>query len=346
MRNIWIGLALAALLLSVGCGPEAAPGTPEETERPAEAMTPAEVEQQETPSEEAPLEIPAQVRLVTEAVRHVSPPEEMPWVRESFRLPFTLEVEEDATVYVQKVGSTDVFELAPHQAVIALQTLRLTKPSPFVEWLEEVPSGPKASIVIASGANAYETSFYYEKNVLSSATDNPTGTGYLYAYDTHLSLLLYELFEPKTAMGTVGAFYDALIAESTPSEGGVQTEGAVEPERLTVEGKDYLAWEAELSGAEPLEETSFVGFEGELEPMAAYDGGVLKLNLAYAFTEPGYATPDGIEVGTTREDVLVKLGAPNRALPDAWGYRIGDYFRFYLYFADDEVAAMLLTIPL
>jgi len=324
---------LVALLSSAGCIPATKPGMPVESNQP------------ETQSKEAAVEISTEERLATGVVQHIASPDEIPSVRESFRLPFTLDDEENATVFVQKVGSTEVFELTPYQTTITLQTLRLTKPSPSTDWLEEEPSSPVALIVIASGGNAYETSFYYQKNALSSSTDGPAGNGYLYAYDTQLSLILYELFEPETAMGTVGAFYDALIVESMPSE-VVQTEEAVGHERLAVEGKDYLAWEKELSGAEPLAETSFVGYEGELEPMAVYDGGVLKLNLAYAFTEPGYATPDGIEVGTARDEVLMKLGVPNRALPDAWGYRIGDYLRFYLYFVDDEVAAILLTIPL
>lgn len=345
MRCLWMGLALAALLFSAGCVPEASPGTPAESDEQAETAAPAEPKPSEEASDEAPKETPAEERLITDARRHASPPEEMPSVRESFRLPFAIEGKEDATVYVQKVGSTEVFELTPYQTLITLQTLRHTQPTPSAGWLDEEPSGPAAVIVIASGAGAYETSFYYEKNAISSSTDGPSGTGYLYAYDTQLSLILYELFEPETAMGTIGAFYNALIVGPMPGE-DVQTEKTAEPGRLTVEGKDYIAWDKELSGTEPLAETSFIGFEGELEPMAAYDGGVLKLNLAYAFTQPGYATPDGIEVGTARKDVLAKLGAPNMALPDAWGYRIGDYFRFYLYFTDDEVAALLLTIPL
>lgn len=333
MRNLWVGLSLVALLLSAGCDPAATPDTPEASKQPP------------TQSEEAPVETSKEENLANEVVPQTASPDEVPSVRESLRLPFTLDDEEDATVYVQKVGSTEVFELTPDQTMITLQTLRFTEPSPSTNWLEEEPTGPVAILVITSGENAYSTDFYYEKNALSSATDGSAGNGFLYAYDTQLSLILYELFEPETPMGTVGAFYNALMVDPIPDE-GAQTEEAVGHERLTVEGKDYLGWEKELSGAKPLSESSYIGFEGELEPMAVYDGGVLKLNLAYAFTEPGYATPDGIEVGTTRDEVLAKLGAPNSALPDVWGYRIGDYLRFYLYFADDEVTAILLTMPL
>lgn len=221
MRNIWNGFVLIALLLLlVGCTPKAVSELPLETEQPVETLTLIESKQPETPSEEAPMEEPQEdpmeepqekpqeepqeelqeEHLVTEAIRHASRPEEMPFVTEAFRLPFAFDVEEDATVYVQKVGSTEVFELTSDQAMITLQTLRLTKPTSSEDWVEEEPSGPVAMIIISSGTKAYETSLYYEKNVLSTAMDTLSGIGigYLYAYDTQLSLLLNELFEPES----------------------------------------------------------------------------------------------------------------------------------------------------
>jgi len=356
MGNVRFSLLLLVLMLvAVGCDIGATPDKAADTERPVVTMAIEETKQPEKPIEtlterpieEMPVESPTEQRLATEAIRYAYPPDEMPSVTASFRLPFALDVGEDAVVYVQKVGSTEVFELTSDQTVIALQTLRLTDPASSAgwSWLEEEPTGSLALMVIKSGEDAYETSFYYEENVLSSSTDGPTGTGYLYAYDTQLSLLLHELFEPETAMGKVGALYSTLSVELMTSE-GVQTEQSVERDRLTINGKDYLDWEKELSGAEPLTESAFIGFEGELEAMALYEDGVLKLNLAYAFTEPGFTTPDGIEVGTTREEALAKLGNPNLNLPNVWGYLMGDYVRFYLYFVDDKVAAILLTLPL
>lgn len=330
MRKVFIGFALVALLLSAGCG---------------KAATSTESKQPEKQNEQSSAQVSKEESTVDEVVPQNSSSDEIPSVRESLRLPFALDDESNVTVYVQQVGSSEVFKLSPYQMMIALQTLRFTKPSPSTDWLEEEPSGPKAMIVISSGGKVYETSYYYEKNALSSSTDGPEGVGYLYAYDTQLSTILHKLLEPETAMGTAGAFYDAMAVESMPND-DMQTEEAVDWERLKVEGKDYLAWETELSKLKPQAETSFVGFEEELETMAMYDGGVLALNLAYVFTEPGYATPDGIEVGTTRDEVLKKLGAPNRELPDVWGYKIGDFTRFHLYFADDKVAAIMLTMPL
>lgn len=330
MRKVLIGFALVTLLLSAGC---------------SKAATSTESKQPETQKEQATVEGSKEENSANEDVPQNSSSDEIPSVRESLRLPFALDDESNATVYVQQVGSTEVFKLSPHQTMITLQALRFTEPTPSTDWLKEEPSGSKAIIVIKSGGKAYETSYYYEKNALSSSTDGPEGFGYLYAYDTQLSLILHKLLEPETAMGTVGAFYDAMAVESMP-EINEQTEEPRKWERLNVEGKDYLAWEEKLSGMKAQAETSFVGYNGELETMAMYDGGVLALNLAYVFTEPGYATPDGIEVGTTRDEVMKKLGDPNLPLPDVWGYKIGDYTRFYLYFIDDKVAAIILTMPL
>jgi len=210
LRNVWNGLVLIALLLlSVGCSPKAVSEMLSETEQPVETIMLLESKQPETPSEEEPveesqeepMEEQQEESLIAEgAIRYASPPEEMPFVTEAFRLPFVFDVEEDATVYVQKVGSTEVFELTSDQAMITLQTLRLTKPTSSEDWIEEEPSGPVALIIISSGTKAYETSLYYEKNVLSTAIDTLSGIGigYLYAYDTQLSLLLNELFEPQT----------------------------------------------------------------------------------------------------------------------------------------------------
>lgn len=204
MRNVLNGFVLIALLLLVGCTSQAVLDIPSETEQPVESLMPAESKQPEIPSEEVRTEIPLEEILITEeAIRYASRPEEMPFVTEAFRLPFAFDVEEDATVYVQKVGSTEVVELTSDQAMITLQTLRLTKPTSSEDWLEEEPSGPVAIIIISSGTNAYETSLYYEKNVLSTAIDTSSGIGigYLYACDTQLSGLLYELFEPRTEKG-------------------------------------------------------------------------------------------------------------------------------------------------
>src|SRR5690606_13221684 len=124
MGNVRFSLLLLVLMLvAVGCDIGATPDKAADTERPVVTMAIEETKQPEKPIEtlterpieEEPVETPTEQRLTTEAIRHAYPPEEMPSVTESFRLPFALDVEEDAIVYVQKVGSTEVFELTSDQ---------------------------------------------------------------------------------------------------------------------------------------------------------------------------------------------------------------------------------------
>lgn len=185
MRNFRSGLALAAVLMLTGCLPAAAPTEPAVSEQPQLPPDEAAVDQ----STEAEEGLPAE-----QSEAAVVPPEEVPAVRQMFRLPFTLEVEEDAVVFVQRIGATEVFRLAPRQTALTLQTIRQTEPSQSNAWLHEEPAGPAVNIVIASGEKAYATDFYYERNVLASATDGPGGIGYLHASDSGLAQLFREMF--------------------------------------------------------------------------------------------------------------------------------------------------------
>ncbi|MCM3630698.1 hypothetical protein M3194_25525 [Paenibacillus glycanilyticus] len=58
----------------------------------------------------------------------------------------------------------------------------------------------------------------------------------------------------------------------------------------------------------------------------------MQMNRGIVFMDGNYATPDGLTVGMTKEDVLQKLGKPNLELESKWSYKIGGYLKFHSLF--------------
>jgi len=320
-RLLRIGWVLALLLLAAACGKETPSPDPEPVPPPA-----VEAEPGGTPAP-APETPPGPAESA------------VPTATAAISLPFAVEAE-GAKVYVKEVGSTEAIVLSDVQAGIVLQTLRLTEVKADGEW-QEAASGRAAELIVEAGEDVYAGRYFFEDNLIESE-----GGRFAYAYDDAMMLLFHALFDPDSPPGLVGAMRKAMMAPAETGVGSVSREEQVEPERLTVRAMDYLAWEKALDGQTPLKETRYYDYEGALGRTALYEEGVLRLNLTIAFTEPGFATPDGIAVGASKDEAREKLGDPNMELPDVWGYTIGDYTRFYLFFQDDAVSVVALTIPL
>ncbi|MCI3920659.1 hypothetical protein MO973_10480 [Paenibacillus sp. TRM 82003] len=345
-------LALALATALAGCNKAGEDGEePTRAEQPGQAApessapTPNPSDAAGTPETPAVPTVPTAPEAPSTTEKPADESSPLPTASTAISLPFALDDESNAKVYAQKVGAPAIVELTPLECTIVLQTLRHTEPTEAEQW-QASAGGPQAIVTIVDGEEAYTTTFFYAENKLESYADGPMTMRYAYAYDDQLALMFHALFEPGSAMGKAGKLYDAMLGQIASDQAPVQRETQVDAERLYVEGKDFDVWAKELAAAKPIRETKFYGFAGTLEPMAEYADGILKLNLAVAFTEPGAATPDGVEVGATKEEAREKLGEPNAEAANVWSYKIGDYLRFYLYFEEDAVVAMMHTMPL
>lgn len=81
--------------------------------------------------------------------------------------------------------------------------------------------------------------------------------------------------------------------------------------------------------------------------MGEYGGAdnLIALNSQLVFASSQYKTVDGVGVGSLEDEVLKKLGKPNLKTKTGWGYKSGDYVRFYLYFEEGVVKYMSINMP-
>jgi hypothetical protein len=173
--------------------------------------------------------------------------------------------------------------------------------------------------------------------------------------DGQTTLLLYSFLYP----GNSFSWFDAALEKARLELENLGGTGATDvpandPERFLVNGKDYLGWEQTLEASESYrgqEMKTWDGAAGIEGTMGVYEeDGILRLDRTIVFQNDQYETADGIRVGSTSEEVAAILGEPNIKTDSYWGYRVGDYVKFHLYFEQigefSHVRYMALSMPL
>ncbi|TCM93320.1 hypothetical protein EV294_107273 [Paenibacillus sp. BK033] len=174
------------------------------------------------------------------------------------------------------------------------------------------------------------------------------GRGY-YA-DDQVMLLMHGILQPDSKLAQLDRMFEQARLEMETREGGIDESFSYDGKRLTVAGKSYNEWEQLLllrSSVQPIllghyydDAVQAVGNVTE------YSDGVMQLNRSIVFTDGNYATPDGLAVGMSKEEVVQKLGKPNLQLDSKWSYKIGDYLKFHLYFDHNKIRCIVLSQPL
>jgi len=168
---------------------------------------------------------------------------------------------------------------------------------------------------------------------------------WVYASDYTL-LIMHGLLDPQSEIGII----DTLLLNAWQEfERNPEIEDTHFPkfDQSNVNHMDYSDWEIELRGAETT--TSFMYYDSgteEVQTLSIYKSGIIALNRQLLFTDPMYKTPNGVHVGMSREEALIGLGEPSIKLDSHWGYRVGDYTIFHLYFDDNKIKWISLTMPL
>lgn len=169
--------------------------------------------------------------------------------------------------------------------------------------------------------------------------------GWVYAND-QFAMFIYGLVQPQSLLGEINHLFqkaqrefeaNALVADSH----------YIELEQTEIEEMDYREWITELMHVEPSLQLKYYddGIE-EVKELSVYSDGIVALNRQLLFMDEKYQTRSGVHVGIFREEVLEKLGEPNIKLESRWGYKTGDHTTFHLYFEEDMVKWIGLTMPL
>ncbi|PZD95805.1 hypothetical protein DNH61_10140 [Paenibacillus sambharensis] len=166
-----------------------------------------------------------------------------------------------------------------------------------------------------------------------------------YANDAVL-MMMHNVLDLESPLAAWDRVKEKARLEQESNEGGSVDESfQYDFEQLTVGGKDYESWSKELAESADAAEWTVSYYNdllGEVQQIR-FVAGALTLSLEIIFTSEDYRTPDGIGIGTTREEVTEILGPANLSTETKWSYKVGDYLKFHLYFEDDKVAYLSLT---
>ncbi|CAM4325342.1 hypothetical protein [Paenibacillus tarimensis] len=169
-----------------------------------------------------------------------------------------------------------------------------------------------------------------------------------YANDAVL-MMMHNVLGLESPLAAWDKVKEKARLEQESNEGGSVDESfQYDSDRLTVGGKDYDRWSEDLAESADTTDWTISYYDDLLAEVQQirFVSGILTLSLEVVFTSETYRTPDGIGVGTTREEVTELLGPANLATETRWSYKVGDFLKFHLYFVEDKVAYLSLTQPL
>jgi len=168
---------------------------------------------------------------------------------------------------------------------------------------------------------------------------------WVYASDYTL-LIMHGLLDPQSEIGIMDTMlWNAWQEFERNPE--IEYKHSLKFDQSYVNQMNYTDWEEELRGTET--RTSFMYYDNgteEVQSLSIYTNGIIALNRQLLFTDAKYQTASGVHVGMSREEALIGLGEPSIKLDSHWGYRVGDYTIFHLYFEDNKIKWISLTIPL
>lgn len=252
-------------------------------------------------------------------------------------LPFK---EEDVTAVTAKSDSGSVQVPAERQAAL-LQSLRLTDMQGAA--VKESPEAERKPVVLqfALKNSSYELTYDLALNAFQY-------DGHAYYADDQVLLLMQGLFRENGQLASLDALLEQARVEQ--EQAGAAEPQALEATRAEVDGLDFDGWERRLA-EEPAENVLwekpfYDDSAGRVKQARLYKDGVLALNRIIVFTAADHQTADGVKAGIGEDDVMDKLGPQALKLASRWSYKVGDYYRFHVYFQDRKVKYVVLSQPL
>lgn len=172
--------------------------------------------------------------------------------------------------------------------------------------------------------------------------------GQYYYADDQVLLLMQGLFREREELASLDALLEQARVEQ--EQAGTVDPDPLDAEAARVDGLDFDGWEQRLAKAQPEEIVWAKPFyddgTGQVKQARLFKDGVLAVNRMIVFTRPEHQSADGVKTGIGTEDVIAKLGPQALKLVSRWSYKVGDYFRFHVYYADGKVKYLALSQPL
>lgn len=145
------------------------------------------------------------------------------------------------------------------------------------------------------------------------------------------------------------ALFDELSLQAKQEEEKslrAETEGE-HAEDVNIDGLDYSGWEQKLATEQSLWKIPFYDNDtGKIYEAIKSNDDVVKLYGQIIFTSDAHQSKDGVKVGLTKDQVDRILGSGVSKLPSKWSYKVGDYYRFHIYFKNDRAEFLVLSAPL
>lgn len=224
---------------------------------------------------------------------------------------------------------------------VLLQSLRLTDMKSAAAQPERKTAANPVVLQFELADSSFELSYDLDNNAFEYQ-------GRSYYADDQVLLLMQGLFPQIPELAALDTLLERARVEH--EQAGTIEPKALDAKRAEVEGLDFNGWESRLEQMKPedivWEIPFYDDFIGQVGQARLYKGGVLKLNGRIVFDTAAHETVDGVKVGIGIDDVLNKLGPEALKLASEWSYKVGDYYRFRVYFEDKKVKYIVLCKPL
>lgn len=254
------------------------------------------------------------------------------------QLPYSLEQVESVTI--RSLNNEKVIIVPEDREYTLLQNLN---------WLDlsaaraEDHMQSEASIMVRMQLpeGAYEIPYDIESNTYQLGDDRFYADKQVYGY-------MNRLLRPETELALIDRISAQAYGELVQNTAAVDESFGYDTDRFEMDGKDIHGWR------EQLEETAdysvlaryYSPELNQMEEIRYFRESGIGLSDDLVFLKDTVETRDGIKVGLSKEEVLARLGQANLELDSQWSYKSGDYLKFHLYFADNRIAFIRLTMPL
>ncbi|MFD1179358.1 hypothetical protein ACFQ3W_24105 [Paenibacillus puldeungensis] len=228
-----------------------------------------------------------------------------------------------------------------------LQSLRLTDMKAAAA--EAAPSGEAAKKAqLHFTLNKNSTSFDLIYNLANNSFEYD---GHTYYADDQVLLLMQSLSGEQSEVVTLSTLQERAQAEERKTGNTTAETEGLEASQALVDGLDYESWEKQLAETKSSndivwEMPYYDDGMGQVKKARIYKDGVLELNRLIVFTKSNHQTATGVKVGLTKESVKDKLGSKGLKVASRWRYKVGDYYRFHVYFQDEKVKYIAISQPL
>ncbi|RUT29655.1 hypothetical protein EJP77_14910 [Paenibacillus zeisoli] len=255
------------------------------------------------------------------------------------QLPFTAEMVESITV---KPSGKSTEIAVPKSRYTVITNGLYWEDLSIAKAENDTPDDKQVQIRIHTSKGVYSVPYSLDSNTYQ------LGSARYYADDQMLRLMS-GLLEPDSDLAKVERLSAAAQEEVDRGEMKRNDNLTYKAERLNVDGKDTNGWLSQLglqSKSYTFAKRYYNSLTQRVSNVLYYkETGIIASASEVIFLDSKFQTPDGIKVGLTKQQVQSKLGKPNMETDSSWDYRVGDSLKFHLYFENNEVIFISLTMP-